>query len=40
VAVEISRAELALVRVATGQVLLGLFHFLEGENEHVEVLAN
>jgi hypothetical protein len=39
-AVEIGRAELALVRVATGQVLFGLLHFLESENEHVEVLAN
>jgi hypothetical protein len=40
VAVEVSRAELALVGVAAGEVLLGLLHFLEGENEDVEVFAD
>jgi hypothetical protein len=40
VAVEVSRAELALVGVTTGKVLLGLLHFLECENEDVEVFAD
>jgi hypothetical protein len=39
VAIEIGIAELALVGISTGKVLLGLFHLFEGQNKHVKVLA-
>ena len=40
VAIEIGITELALVRIPTGEVLFGLFHFLKSQNEHVQILAD